>query len=228
MEDKNSQRCYFAWENLQWAFCDIGCRLLIHFCSSFCCCSSFILFFIFVFVLHSLLFNVIPHPSVDYRRVFTLILYFQSSPSLSDSRHFHFNLSEIFFHSFTASATVLRGYFLPTGVFYLTLELHRHFTCIYQDLPGSRQFFLEVCRTSYWSSKHRPGPSVYLIHSNPQCSYSEEFIFKFYHILWWITCGKKFSLYAPYSFRTLFACSKCYVKTIITCYCLKLLRGTLF
>ena len=36
-------------------------------------------------------------------------------------------------------------------------------TCIYQGFPGSRQFFLEVCRASYWSSKHRPGPSVCLI-----------------------------------------------------------------
>ena len=124
--------------------------LFIHFCSSFFCYSSFIfvlyfvvvlhsflvfillLFFIHfcssfvVVVLHSLLFNVIPHPSVDYCRVFTPILYFQHSPSQSDLQHFHFNLSRIFFHSFTASATVLSGRFLPTGIFYLTL-LHRHF-----------------------------------------------------------------------------------------------------
>ena len=39
----------------------------------------------------SLLFDIIPHPSVDYRRVFTPILYFQPSPSQSDSRHFHFS-----------------------------------------------------------------------------------------------------------------------------------------
>ena len=87
-------------------------------------------------------------------------------------------------------------------------------TCVYQGFPGSQQLFLEVCRASYWSSKHRPGPSVCLIHSNPQSSYSERFIFKFYHILTWITCGKRFSLYAPYLFRTLFTCSKSYVKTI--------------
>ena len=29
-------------------------------------------------------------------------------------------------------------------------------------------YFFESCRASYWSSKHRPGPSVCLIHSNPQ------------------------------------------------------------
>ena len=39
-------------------------------------------------------------------------------------------------------------------------------TCIYQGLPGSRQFFLEVFRASYWSSKHKPGSSVCLIYSN--------------------------------------------------------------
>ena len=191
---------------VHWLYC--------HFCSSFCCYSSFIAFQ--------------RHPSPFRGLSPGFYTHFILSVQPITEWFTTLSFSEIFFHSFTASATVLRGYFLPTGVFYLTLELHRHFTCIYQDLPGSRQFFLEVCRTSYWSSKHRPGPSVYLIHSNPQCSYSEEFIFKFYHILWWITCGKKFSLYAPYSFRTLFACSKCYVKTIITCYCLKLLRGTLF
>ena len=61
-------------------------------------------------------------------------------------------------------------------------------TCVYQGFPGSQQFFLEIFRASYWSSKHRPGRSVCLIHSNPQSSYSEWFSFKFYHILSWIAC----------------------------------------
>ena len=56
--------------------------------------------------------------------------------------------------------------------------------------PGSWQLFLKIRRTSCWSSKHRPGPSVCLIHSNPQSSYSERFSFKFYHILSWIACGE--------------------------------------
>ena len=51
------------------------------------------LFFIFVVVLHSLLFNVIPHASVDYRQVFTPILYFQPSTSQSDSRRDTFILT---------------------------------------------------------------------------------------------------------------------------------------
>ena len=87
-------------------------------------------------------------------------------------------LSIAFSFSSTASATVLSGHFLPTGVFYLTL-LPDIFgtTCFYQGFPGSRQLFLEICRASYWSSKHRPGPSVCLIHSNPQSSIHLNFVF---------------------------------------------------
>ena len=94
-----------AWENL---------RRFLWCWSSFCCCYSS-----FVDVLHShFLFNIIPHPSVDYRQVFRPILYFQPSPSQSDLRHFHF---QPFRYLSTANATVLSGHFLPTGVFYLTL-----------------------------------------------------------------------------------------------------------
>ena len=92
--------------------------------------------------------------------------------------------------SSTASATVLSWHFLPTGVFYLTL-LRDIFgtTYFYQGLPGSWQFFLEVCRASYWSWKRRPDASVCLIHSNPQSFMHLKFVFihvniaKFY--LWW-------------------------------------------
>ena len=79
----------------------------------------------FVVVLHLSLFfihicfsNIIPHPSVGYRRVFAPILYFQPSPLQGDSRHFHF---QSFRYLLTAGATVFSGHFLPTGVFYLTL-----------------------------------------------------------------------------------------------------------
>ena len=149
-----------AWENLH----------QVLWCSSFCCCSSF------VNVLHShFLFDIIHHPSVDYRWVFTLILYFQSSPLQSDSRHFHF---QPFRYLLIASATVLSGHFLPKDVFYLTLLPDTFGTiCFYQGLPGRRKFLLEVCRASYWSSKHRPGPSVCLIHSNPQSFIHPKFVF---------------------------------------------------
>ena len=95
-----------AWENL---------RRFLWCWSSFCCCC----YSSFVDVFHShFLFDIIPHPSLDYHQVFRPILYFQPSPSQSDSRHFHF---QPFRYLLTASATVLSGHFLPTGVFYLTL-----------------------------------------------------------------------------------------------------------
>ena len=84
-------------------FCDVGC----------CCC------FTSLDVFPSLHFDVIPHPSVSYRRVFTSILYFQPSSSQSDLPHFHLNFSGLFRHNFTAGGTVLSRHFLPTGVFYL-------------------------------------------------------------------------------------------------------------
>ena len=82
----------------------------------------------------------------------------------------------------TASATVLSGHFYPQAFFTLpsfpTFLAHsRHFWHIpdilaqpafIKVLLGAGSYFLESCRASYWSSQHRPGPSVFLIHSNPQ------------------------------------------------------------
>ena len=96
----------------------------------------------------------------------------------------------VFSFSSTASTTVLSGHFLPIDIFYLTL-LPDIFgtTCFYQGLPGSQQFFLEVCRAPYWSSKHRPGPSVCLIYSNLQSFIHLKFVFIHVNIakfcLWW-------------------------------------------
>ena len=95
--------------------------------------------------------------------------------------------------SSTANATVLSGHFLPTGVFYLTL-LPDIFgtTYFYQGLPGSWQFFLEVCRASYWFSKRRPDASVCLIHSNPQSFIHLKFVFIHVNIAKGFTCGENF------------------------------------
>ena len=61
-----------AWEKHQWGFCDVSC------------CSSFIaVFAMLVVVLHSMLLDVIPHPSMSYCRVFTPILPIQPSSSQS-------------------------------------------------------------------------------------------------------------------------------------------------
>ena len=158
-----------AWENL---------RRFLWCWSSFCCCC----YSSFVDVFHShFLFDIIPHPSVDYRQVFRPILYFQPSPSQSDLRHFHF---QPFRYLLTASATVLSGHFLPTGVFYLTLlpdifgipNILAQPAFIKVSL-GAGSYFFESCRTSYWSSKHRSGPSVCLIHSNPQSFMHLKFVF---------------------------------------------------
>ena len=81
--------------------------------------------------------SLTPHPSVSYRRVFTPILYFQSSSSQSDSRHFHFNLPGFFCRSLTASATVLRGRSLPTGAFYFALL--PHILACFCDSDGGRK-----------------------------------------------------------------------------------------
>ena len=82
-------------------FCDVGC----------CCFTSLEVF------LPSLLFDVIPHSSVSYRRVFTPILYFQPSSSQNDSWHFHLTVLGF---SVTALPRVLRFWaciFYPQAFF---------------------------------------------------------------------------------------------------------------
>ena len=146
-----------------------------HFWSSFYCCLSFVVF------LHShFLFDVIPHPSVGYHRVFYTPFYTFSPVHRRVLRDtFIFNNSVTFL---PRALWPWVGIFYPQAFF--TLRFFTDIlTCVYQGFSGSRHFFLEVCKASYWSSKHRPGPSVCLIHSNPQSSYSERFSFKFYHIL---------------------------------------------
>ena len=68
--------------------------------------------------------------------------------------------------------------FFTHRCFYLTL-LPNIFgtTCFYHGFLGSQQLFLEICRASYWSSKHRLGPSVCLIYSNPQSFIHLKFVF---------------------------------------------------
>ena len=65
-------------------------------------------------------------------------------------------------------------------------------TCFYQGFPGSRQLFLEIFRASYWSSKHRPSPSVSLIHSNPQLFIHLKFVFIHVNVAKIFTCGENF------------------------------------
>ena len=145
-------------------------RFLWCWSSFYYCYSSFVDMF------HShFLFGIIPHPFVDYRQVFRPILYFQASPWQSDSLHFHF---QPFRYLLKASATVLIGHFLPTSAFYLTLLPDIFGTiCFIKVSMGAGSYFLESCRGSFWSLKHRHGLSVCLIHSNPQSFIQLNFAF---------------------------------------------------
>ena len=123
----------------------------------------------FVDVLHSHLLLLL-----DYRRVFTPILYTFSSAHRRIIRNtFIFNYSVIFL---PRTLRFWVAIFYPQAFF--TLRSFTNIfdsTRVYQGFPGSRQFFLQVWRASYWSLKRRPGPSVCMIHSNPQSSYLERF-----------------------------------------------------
>ena len=93
-----------SWENLQrflWCW------------SSFCCCycSSFV-----VFPYLHFLFDIIPHPSVDYCQGFRPILYFQSNLLQSNSRHVHFSTIPL---SSYRECYSFEWTFLPTCVFTL-------------------------------------------------------------------------------------------------------------
>ena len=153
--NKNSQRWYFAWENLQEVFV-----MLV------------------VVVLHSLLFDV-------FVMLFFIYCFSTSSHALpwAIARFLHpfytFSLALLrvicstFILTFlgpsvTVLPRVLRiwdSIFYPQALF--TLHSFPTFgtTCFYHSFPGSRQFFLEGCRASHWGPKHRPGPSVWLNHT---------------------------------------------------------------
>ena len=149
-----------------------------------CCCCSFLIFILllylhlsmfFILLLFLLIaFDVIPHPSVDYRWSFYTPFY-TFSPAHRRVIRDTFIFSAIPFLPRALQLWV--GIFYPQALFTLR-SFADILTCVYQGFPGGWQFILEVCRASYWSSKDRLGPSVCLIHSNPQTSYSEQFSFK--------------------------------------------------
>ena len=130
---------------------------------------SFLILILLSFIDGNVLFDIIPHLPVDFSQAFTPILYFYLSP-ICDLRYFYLNFCGIFL------PRVLRfwvGVFYPQAFF--TLRSFTNIfdsTCVYQGLSGSRQFFLKVCRASYWSSKYRPGSSACLIHGSSQKFYT--------------------------------------------------------
>ena len=126
----------------------LWCWLSFHFWSSFCYCSSF------VNVLHShFLFDIITFRGLSPGFYTHLILSVQP-------------IAE-WFATLSFSAILLSSYrerygfewaFFTHRRFYLML-LPKIFgtTCYHQGLPGSRQFFLEVCRT--WSDARNTDPA---------------------------------------------------------------------
>ena len=151
----------FSWENLR--------RFLW-------CWSSFSFYSSLVDVLYShFLFHIIPHPSVDYQQVFRAILYFQPNPSQSDLWRFHF--STIPLSSYRECYSFWVGIFYTQAFFTLRSFPTSWHNLLYKGFPGSWQLFLEICRASYWSSKHRPSPSDCLIYSNPQSVIHLKFVF---------------------------------------------------
>ena len=151
-----------AWENLQWGFCDVGC------------CSSIIAVFVMLFFIHCLStsFLTLPWAIVRFLHPFCT---FRPAHCRVICDNFILTFW-ILLLQFCRERYGFEWVFLPTGVFYLTLlPKISATTCFYQGLSESWQFFLEVCRASCWSSKHRPGPSVCLNHSNRQKRYDGRF-----------------------------------------------------
>ena len=71
---------------------------------------------------------------------------------------------------FTTSATDLREHFLLSDIFYLAL------LPAFSRFPWGQQFNLKVSQASCWSSKHSPGMTICLNHSNPQNIFVVSFI----------------------------------------------------
>ena len=151
------------WENL-WRF--LWCRF------SLCCCcySSFVDFFIHIFFSTSSL--TLPWTVARFLDPFCTF-----SPAMAE----RFATLSFFNHSVIFLPRVLRfwvGIFSPKGAFYLTLlpDIFTEPAFINVSLRAGSYFF-ESRRASYWSSKHRPGPSLCLIHSNPQSFIHLSFVF---------------------------------------------------
>ena len=135
-----------------------------------------------------------------------------------------------FSFSSTASATVLSGHLLPTGVFYLTLLPNIFGTFLtFWHIPdilaqpafikvslGAGSYFFESCRASYWSPKHRPGLSVCLIHSNPQSFIHLSFVFMHINIAEVLLMVKTYGEAKLISTQTISIYLNCSLKKCIT------------
>ena len=178
---QNFQRWYCLREP-PGRLCDVGC-----------CCYFWPHWRFFI----SLLYDVIPHPSVGYRREFyTPFCTFSPSHRSVIRDNFHFNFSRVFI--FTTSATVLSGHFFSHTCFYPTLL----------------RLWLR------WGQEHP-------IQGLPLCLPSQSCLFRLTHGLelfmfelqdhWFINCASEpLSIESKLNYWICFACSKSYEKTIKT------------
>ena len=121
-----------AWENL---------RRFLWCWSSFCCCCCYSSF---VDLFHShFLFNIIPHPSVDYRQVFKTHFVLSAQPRVicdtfifQPFRYFPLFWALRFWVCIFYPQTFFTLCSFPT---FLAHSQHFGTTCFYQDFTGSRQ-----------------------------------------------------------------------------------------
>ena len=139
-----------------------------------CCCSSFIFICwccIFIWFLGYFVMSPALHPGFSDP--------WRSPPALSSTPT---TFDCLFFFIYRERYGFERAFF--THRRFLPYAPSRHFwhsqhfgtTCFYQGFTGSWQLLFWKLQGSYCSSKHRPGPSVCLIHSNPQSFMHPKFI----------------------------------------------------
>ena len=161
--------------------CSFLMCIVICWCSSFCCC---------IFIWFSGSFTMSPALHPGFSGLWRPPTALRSTPTTSDC---------LFFFIYHERYGFEWAFF--THRRFLAYAPSRHFWHIpnilaqpvfIKVLLGAGSYFFESCRASYWSSKHRPGPSVCLIHSNPQSFIHLKFVFIHVNIAKVFTCGENF------------------------------------
>ena len=178
-----------AWENLRrflWCWLLIFILLLLLFFFMYLHLSMFfILLVLYLHLISRLLFHVTDIPPWLLR----LVKVSTSSELYPD----YFRLPFLFHLPRTLRFWV--GIFYPQAFFTLrSFPTFLEQPAFIKVSLGAGSYFLESCRASYWSSKHRPGPSVCLIHSNTQSSIHLKSVFMHVNIAKSFTCGENFDM----------------------------------
>ena len=117
-------------------------RSSFHFWSSLCCCALFVVFLHFTFS-----FRRHPSPFRGLSPGFYTQFYTFSPVHRRVIRDIF-----IFNHSVIFLPRALRSWvdIFYHQAFFTLCSFTDSLTCVYQGVPGSRQFFIGVCRASYW------------------------------------------------------------------------------